>query len=471
MEMIRDNAPETGPKYPHLEQLFRRAIEDGTLTPGDKLPPLRQASWEAGCSLGTMARVYSALERQGLVTSEVGRGTFVKEPDSLTANVILPPGSGGSADLSMINLVQNEIHHSQAENLVRQAMARAAEKLPSVMITGYGDGSGHHEMKPRLMPLLDPSLQDLNPGDLILTHGVQHALYTILSRMAGKGDGVAVEPLSYPGIRAIIAQHGLTCHSVETDEDGILPDSLDMVCRDGRVRLLLTSPTGQNPTGITTSLERRQAICEVARRRDLLIVEDDIYGHLYPESPPPYAALLPEQSIYLTGLSKRVAPALRVGLALVPTRQNLLMAQTITTQCWMVSPLLAAAAADIAERDDQLSKMADDCIARSKARAATLSKRLGGLVQGIEACRPHAWITLPEGVTDEMLEPIAKSHGVLITEGYRFSNRIIADHGHIRVALLSCPTDRQFELGIERLALALEQIRQQAEPAPDMSFV
>ena len=335
----------------------------------------------------------------------------------------------------------------KAEELVRQTMGRAAEKLPSVMITGYGDGSGHRDFKPRLMPLLHPALAGRDPGDLILTHGVQHALYTILSRLTGRGDGVAVEPLSYPGIKAILAQHGLTTHSVEMDDDGIVPDSLDRICRDGRVRLLLTSPTGQNPTCVTSSLKRRQAICAVARRHDLLIVEDDIYGHLYPESPAPYAALLPDQAIYLNGLSKRVAPALRVGLALVPAKHNLLVAQAITTQSWMVSPLLVAAMAEIADRKDLLDRMAEDSITRSTERAARLKQRLAGLVPRIDACRPHAWITLPDGIRDEMLEPVARQLGVSVTEGYRFSNKLIADHGHIRLALLSCPADPQFESG------------------------
>ena len=471
LNMIRDNAPKEGPKYPHLETLFRKAIENGTLQPGDKLPPLRQAAWEASCSLGTLARVYSALERQGLVKSEVGRGTFVKEPDSLTVNTILPRGAGSARDLTLINLVQNEIFHEDAENLARQAMNLACQKIPSVHITGYGDGNSHPDYKSQIAKLLPRGLQSRDSNDLVVTHGVQHGLFTILSRLAGQGDGVAVEPIAYPGVKAIVSQHGLNLSSVEMDELGIISASLDRLCADGRIRILLTTPTGQNPTCLTSPIERRREICEIARKHDLLIVEDDIYGHLYPDSPPTYAELLPDQTIYLNGLSKRVAPALRVGLAVVPARYALLLAQAITTQSWMVSPLLVGAMAEIADRRSQLDRMAQDNIQRSRERVAMLQQKLTGLVSMISTCRPHAWIKLPEGMTDDMLVPVARQLGVSVTEGHRFSNKLIADHSHIRIALLSCPTDEIFATGLDRLALALEQVRSDNVATADLSFV
>ncbi|WP_299380818.1 GntR family transcriptional regulator [uncultured Kiloniella sp.] len=90
LTLIAENQSNTGQKYAHLEQLFKGAIRDGMLKPGEKLPPLRTAAWEAKCSLGTMSRVYSSLERKGLVNARVGQGTFVQEAANIGADVILP---------------------------------------------------------------------------------------------------------------------------------------------------------------------------------------------------------------------------------------------------------------------------------------------------------------------------------------------------------------------------------------------
>ncbi|WP_421779979.1 GntR family transcriptional regulator [Kiloniella litopenaei] len=90
LTLIAENKSDQGQKYAHLEQLFKGAIRDGILKPGEKLPPLRTAAWEAKCSLGTMSRVYSSLERKGLVNARVGQGTFVQEAANIGADVILP---------------------------------------------------------------------------------------------------------------------------------------------------------------------------------------------------------------------------------------------------------------------------------------------------------------------------------------------------------------------------------------------
>src|SRR5205807_2709465 len=104
------------------------------------------------------------------------------------------------------------------------------------------------------------------------------------------GDLVVAENLTYPGIKAICAQLGLRMAGLPMDQEGILPEALDRLCASENVRVLYTIPTLQNPTGHLMSEDRRETIADIARRRKITILEDDIYSFLMETPPPPIAA-------------------------------------------------------------------------------------------------------------------------------------------------------------------------------------
>ena len=99
---------------------------------------------------------------------------------------------------------------------------------------------------------------------------------------------------------------------------GIVPDSLEQWARSGEAKLLYLVPTLHNPTTVTLSFERRQAITEIARRHGLTIVEDDVFRLLADNPPPTLQSLAPERVYYISSLSKTVAPGLRIGMVVTP---------------------------------------------------------------------------------------------------------------------------------------------------------
>ena len=127
-----------------------------------------------------------------------------------------------------------------------------------------------------------------------------------------------VEAATFTGIKALAAHMNYRLVAAGMDAEGLTPEALDEAARSGaRVAYLLPV---QNPTARIMGLERRRAIVEVARKRDLMIVEDDLYGAYASElGLPPLAALAPEQVFYVSGLSKSLAPGLRVGHCVPPT--------------------------------------------------------------------------------------------------------------------------------------------------------
>ncbi|WP_169337416.1 PLP-dependent aminotransferase family protein [Kiloniella laminariae] len=442
LSLIKSHVPATGQKYSQLENLFRQAIREGTLRPGEKLPPLRDAAWQAGCSLGTMSRVYAALERRGMVTAEVGRGTFVREETSIGADIILPrPAQNRSdvklADLGVIDLAMNAIANEEGEDLLRWALHRTAEKASSLTLMTYRDGYGTAPQKLAMRAFLPASLQQIGEERLLINHGAQNGIFTALNRLTSPGDTICLEPLCYPGVSAALSQSGLSSVIVDCDDFGIDPIDFERLCRAGRLRLLVTTATGHNPTCITTPLERRQLIGEIAKKYDVLIIEDDIYGFLYPDAPPPYATLFPDNAIYLTGLAKRLTPSLRIGVSVASPQITMLMAQGITAQSWMVSPVLTVAASELALRSDSLQKMTDTSLVQARERERLTRAELEDKVVSLKFCHSHAWVELPDLCKVDLFIKQAELAGVLLTSGHRFSNRPGCGNRHVRLSIMA----------------------------------
>ena len=132
---------------------------------------------------------------------------------------------------------------------------------------------------------------------------------------------------------------GLRLEGVAMDEEGLVPEALDQAVVETGARLLYCTPTLQNPTTATMSEARKQAIACVAIRHDLTIIEDDIYGILLEEPAPlPLATFAPEHTIYVTSLSKAVAPGLRIGYTAPPQHIVERVGAAVRASCWMAAP-------------------------------------------------------------------------------------------------------------------------------------
>ncbi len=460
LTLIAANQPDDGQKYAHLEQLFKAAIRDGVLRPGEKLPPLRTAAWEAKCSLGTMSRVYSSLERKGLVNARVGQGTFVQETANIGADVILPnlhqpPKKHSVTKDSIIDLGMNAIANDWGEEIIRWALQRTSTKASSFNLMTYRDGFGDTQQKLALRAFLPEPLRGIGEDRILINHGAQNGIYTALGRLSSPGDTVCQEPLSYPGVSAAISQLGLSSLTVDTDDQGICPVSFEQQCKKGRVRILVTTATGHNPTCITTPLSRRNEIGRIAQKYDVLIMEDDIYGFLYPDAPPPYAKLFPEQAIYLSGLAKRISPSLRIGFAVASPHLTMLMAQGITAQTWMVSPVLINAALEISSRADDLAALTLQITAAAKERHDLTSRILTPYINNYDSCQSHAWVQLPETISISQLVHQASKAGVHILGGSRFANNTTAGEQNIRLSIMAPETIQKLEQGLIKLKTVL----------------
>ena len=235
---------------------------------------------------------------------------------------------------------------------------------------------------------------DASPERTIITGGAHQAIVVAFAALARPGDTVLAEALTYAGICHVAERCGVRLHGLALDDEGVLPDALDAAGRTAGARLLIVNPTVHNPTTATMSLARREAIVALARRHDLIVVEDEVYGRLPAERPPPIAALAPERTVHIGSAAKSVAPGLRVGVLHSP---EALFERIANAQhdLFLTCPPLMAELFTRLVADGTAERLA----ARQRQEAA-VRQRIAREVLGARAYRAqptsyHLWLPLP----------------------------------------------------------------------------
>ena len=405
-----DIAALPGPRYRAIAEAIARDIAAGTLAAGDRLPTHRDLAYRLGVTVGTVTRAYAEAQRLGLLVGEVGRGSFIAQRAPADALYHAPPERDGVVDMSL--------NYPPAEPLAEAALRGSLEALARrndlAHLLPYGSFDGPQEPRQAVAAWLGRQHRFPAEADrLVLTSGGQHAISAAIAAVAEPGDVVLCGALTWTGIRAIAEMMRLQLRGLAMDGEGVLPEAFDVACRTLSPKALYLIPTLQNPTGTIMGEGRRAALAHIAERYGVPIVEDDIYGFLAPDAPAPIATRAPEQVLYLTSLSKSLAPGLRIGCLAAPRRFQPRIMAAVRATTWMVPPLMGEIAAD------WIASGVADSIATNRrqetARRQAIARAvLGPLVGSAAPQAYHLWMKLPAPwrATDFVAE--ARQRGVLI---------------------------------------------------------
>lgn len=262
----------------------------------------------------------------------------------------------------------------------------------------------------------------IDPERIIVTNGTQNALFIALAVAVGRGGLVLTETLSYYGFRRLAEFLGADVAAVPMDADGARPDAFEAICRERRPKALFLSPTLHNPTTIVMSRERRLALAAAARQHGVAIIEDDVYGMLPSEAPPPIAALAPDVTWHCTGLAKCVAPGLRLGYLVAPSSSEAAraFAPFQTTSTWFVSPLSAAIAEHWVE-DGTAARLLGAVREEAAARQIMAADLLSETTYTAKPEALHLWLDLPPAWTQRGFVEAAAAAGVALRTGDMFA--------------------------------------------------
>ena len=201
------------------------------------------------------------------------------------------------------------------------------EELTGTVLAKYGaralqyDASeGFGPLREALVPHLAARGVTTSADNVLIFSGSQGVLDGVGKILISPGDVIAVEAPTYLGALQAFNPYEPRYVQIETDDDGLIPASLDKVLSTHPVKFVYLVPTFQNPTGRTLTLERRGQVADILKRHNALLYEDDPYSDLRysGERVPPIKSLAPDNVIYVSTLSKTFAPGLRVGFCVAP---------------------------------------------------------------------------------------------------------------------------------------------------------
>lgn len=406
----------SGPKYRVIAAALSEAIADGRLSAGARLPTQRELAWQLGVTVGTVSRAYAEIERRGLLSGEIGRGTYVRSgppTQDLPMRPVVPA--------AMIDLTLNFPAPGDERIALGKALSDIAEDPRHGMLMDYQPDTGLAAHRAAGAAWIGRRGWPVDPNEVVVTAGAQHGIVASLAALTRPGDRILTEALTYQGIKPASSMLGLRLDGVSMDAEGLRPDALEKAIRETGARLLYCMPILHNPTTISMSEQRKKDIAAIAVEHDLTIIEDDIYGILLDRpGPKPLAMYAPNNTIYVTSLSKAIAPGLRIGFVVPPEGSVERIGAAVRASCWMAAPLMAEVAARwIADGT------ADQILENHRIVAEARRLRAVSYLEGLDVDAPagslHLWLHLPEPWRAAEFVTVARKQGVAVAPAETFA--------------------------------------------------
>lgn len=448
IDWIPDLRTTDTPRYLAIADAIAEDIAQGRLSPGDRIPPQRQLARQLNVDFTTVARAYVEAQARGLLSSTVGRGTFVTSTLAKTGTLQHPV----LADFSM-NLPPEP---DEPELTSRMAASLGEIGGDIVNLLRYQSFGGTPTAKQAIFSWL--SRRGLAPTQerLFITAGAHAALVSILSVLAKPGETILSESITYPGARSITAQLGIRLVGLEMDEQGITPAALAKACETMQPKALYLTPTLQNPTTLTMPATRRQIIADVARQFHLPIIEDDAYGFIPTQTPAPFAALLPDLTWHIAGISKCLGAGLRCAYVLTPdTRAAWPFVAAARASTVMASPLTVALTTRWLE-DGTADAILGFIRKETAARQAMARTLLAGYDIRSDPLSFSLWLTLPASWTRSAFAGQMQSRGIGVVPSDAFAVTLPPPEA-VRICLGGPAKRPEIRAALEYMAHALAE--------------
>lgn len=454
----------TGPIYIRLADQFESAIADSTLPAGEKLPPQRNLAYDLGVTIGTISRAYALLHERGLVSGEVGRGTYVlgrpdfhPSPDVDTVDSVTismtgtrptaaPPGKIRFDSTAAPDVGQHQVLERHVGEIMRERpvdIASYTRDFPAHWFEAGARWLGSERWSPAR-------------ENIVPTLGAHAGVMAVISAVTAPGDRVIFEHHTYSQISRSAGLAGRRTTLVESDADGILPEDFEHVCAQQHPKMAFIMSSAQNPTLATLSIARRKAIAEIARKYNVWLVEDNLYGAMSHNAIPLLVEICPERTFLVGGLSKAVAAGVRGGWVACPPHlsQRVRIAHRMMTGG--IPFLLAELCARLVMSGDAAAISAR-CATEIAEREKIVRAHLPGQDYRSSPEIPFLWLKLPDPWLSGTFKNAAYNEGVLVDDEDEFkAGRSEKTTHRVRIGF-SAPASRQDVLaGMKVLQRLLE---------------
>ena len=481
------------PAYRQICDWVVQRVEDGTLRPGDRLPPTRTFARTLGVHRSTVLRAYGELWALGLLESRQGSYSTIRRA-RLEAS--LRPRGGGRSDLqrSTSRIDWATFARSSRRGALEDSRSPGRDRVPrrgdvdferlavdpnltpledlrscfrmalareGRAVLDYGDPRGHLPLRVAIARRMSAHGVAVSADEILVTNGAQQGLDLVLRFVARPGDAVAIESPTYGMALSLFRLHELVLHDIPMRSDGMDLDALEALLERRQPILVYTIPNFHNPTGITTSQVHRGRLLALCEKHHVPIVEDGFDEEMKYFG----MAVLPIKSmdsqgvvLYLGTFSKVVSPGVRIGW-IAAHREAIDRLLVIQRASSLAGNTVAQAA---------LARFCGTGLYEAYLRRIhkVYRKRMQLLLQGLRDHLPNSvewtqptggytlWLRVPGAAADEaVLRERFDRQGVRVTAGSLFFARPQAD-AHFRISI-ACADETEILEGCRRLGRAL----------------
>ncbi len=355
LDALRVDTRDRRPLYVQIADEIAGRIDRGELAEGERLPGVRDIAARLGVGVVTASQAYDSLVARGRAVARSGRGTFVST-QAIPRRAATPSDAAAGSTIGVTGRRwEPDIGGSRARmETIGERLARGARPGTISLATGhpapqtfplaefgrcvsrtlsddppeamqYASGSGDPDLRETLARTLRSRGVAADPGDIVICSGAQQAADLVANVVLESRAVVAAESPSYAPTLGIFDARGVSYVELVADRGGLRLDDVERAFAEYRPRLLYVNPFAQNPTGAVLGDRRARAIVELARRYDVVILEDQT-GWVFTyegAAPAPLAAHDTDgRVILIESLSKSVFPALRVGYVYLRARMR-----------------------------------------------------------------------------------------------------------------------------------------------------
>ena len=429
--------------YEQVADRMSTLINQGTLSPGERIPSVRRLSGQLRVSISTVQQAYILLEDRGFIDARPQSGFYVK----LRARDLPPEPKPSNPSLSatrvgVAELVAKVFEAARNPDVIALATAvPSSELLPTNQLNRLLAWVARHKGQQGVNYDFPPGNEalrrqvarrsldwgcSLSPDDIVTTCGAMEALNLCLRAVAKPGDTIAVESPTFYGI--LQASLGMRALEIPTHpRDGINLDALEQAIKRNKVKACLLIPNFNNPLGSCMSDKNKKQLVEMLGRREIPLIEDDIYGDIYFGTVRPKAAKAFDKNgmvLLCSSFSKTIAPGYRVGWT-APGRFKLQVEHLKSMNTVATATLPQMAVARFLENggyDHHLRKLRKALATQVQRVTLAISQHFP---EGTRVTRPAGgfvlWVELPKRVDSLELYRKALEKKISIAPGPIFS--------------------------------------------------
>jgi 2-aminoadipate transaminase len=349
--------------------------------------------------------------------TRVMRSSAMRDMMAITARPEVISLAGGLPDTSTF---PPEVFAAEMDRMARESVAEVLQ---------YGPTEGLDLVRDQIVSVMAAEGMRVDAMDVTVTTGGQQAIDLITKVLIDPGDALICDAPTYPGAIPTFCSYEADVIQIECDADGmrmdLLEETIERLAAEGRQpKFIYSIPTFQNPGGVTLSLDRRRRLVEIARDKEILVVEDNPYGLLRYEGeslPTLYSLDGGAYVVYLGTFSKILSAGLRIGWTVSPTpiREKIVLGKQAADLC--TSTLTQTFAGEYFQAD-RWREYVDDLIGIYRARRDAM---VGAMAEyfphGATWTRPEGglfvWATMPDVLNTEDLLAKALSKGVAFVPG------------------------------------------------------